>query len=425
MKATIDCTDDQLKINITPYNFSFPLKWIVFGSSLSTDIDVAVYIPPCYITRIKGFETLLCSHLDNELSKVFSHLSSKPINTCLAFWCDGKIIWCQKGSIAESNNSYISTFNNHTYLQYYSSCPLNIILPRNIPEKVCSATRMIITALGSASYCQDNEAQKLFFVLLQSPEIHYITNIDLFVSLQIGRFTELNFPHKFKSLVDSTTMQSIRNFRVKRNKLVSDIIANIKTKNYLDLDEKLDAIWRIHDEVSMVLDGIVKSIKSINNIDPHIIKTLDKNMMDGKFQLNRITAATLKSGLLAIQIRLLTLIDWKLVDIGRDAASKYKTIAFQLAQTSALLDGTQLFDKDDMCKVYGQLEPFLSRKNITDIDLNNLTAFTHNYANKILQLMANKKHQLNVNIEELKIKQQSMVEVMNNVNAYITQIASN
>lgn len=66
----------------------------------------------------------------------------------------------------------------------------------------------------------------------------------------------------------------------------------------------------------------------------------------------------------------------------------YKTMAFQFGQLQALLDGIELYDKQDVADRYPDLAVFLLRQPYTDTDLEKLSAFKDTWCTSIRTWLA-------------------------------------
>ena len=186
-----------------------------------------------------------------------------------------------------------------------------------------------------------------------------------------------------------------------------------------ELDLLLDNFWVICDAAHYIVTNVVKSIKEIDNVSQELVEGLDKSLLDGTFDIGWIASASMKSRLLVMQIRLLTLIDWTTINIGEDAVEKYKKFAFQLAQTMCLLKGLEVYDKVHLIEKYTTMAPFIKRCDLSKDDLDNLTVLANEYAGLILQLMANGDHGLDVLTGELTIKKDVMDDIMENLKKFM------
>ena len=124
MKVSTD--NNNLIIVWRDNNFTLPLKWLIFGSKTSQDVDIAVYVPPELIIKMDRHYLELCEQLDKCLVSILK--TDKPINSCLVFWDNQKLIWYQKGCID------VITFNNQQ--QMFQTCPLTGLMDRDVNMKL-------------------------------------------------------------------------------------------------------------------------------------------------------------------------------------------------------------------------------------------------------------------------------------------------
>jgi hypothetical protein len=61
-------------------------------------------------------------------------------------------------------------------------------------------------------------------------------------------------------------------------------------------------------------------------------------------------------------------VDFSKLDVP-DVVNSYKTIAFQIGQTMALINGIEVYSKTDVGKLYANLVDFLARKEKTDVSI--------------------------------------------------------
>lgn len=411
MEVNIDTDESNrsyLNIVWKDHSFRFPLKWLIFGSKTSQDVDIAIYVPPELIIKMDRHYLEICEQLDKCLVPILK--TNKPINSCLVFWDNQKLIWCQKGGIDESHNSYVLTFDNHQ--QMLQACPLVGLMERDVNMKICGATRMLIGTLSSASYHGDS--RKILREMLTKPEITQIQDINNFILVLIGRLPDIQLSKDDKTKIPKNILaklQKLKLVRQTRNKLMKILIDNLKSDQ--NISNVLNNIFSIIDLAHEIVDDFLHSY----DFDSELYNKIEKCILDSTFDLGWIARGSMKSRLLIIQLHLLTLVDWRLVKIGDEEVEKYKKISFQLGQADALMDEIELFDKEELMSRYPTLKPFLSRDTLTIGDLENLTIFANCYATRILELM-NSKH-IDNDISELGIREIYNNKIMDNVKFYI------
>lgn len=376
-------------------NYQFPLKYLIFGSKNSLDLDIAIWIPLELVDDAIGKYNQICARLDRALVGFFEKKGiEKKMNSCLVYWENSQVVWSQKGTLGESHNSYVATFNNHRDIQMYNISPLSGFLKRDVAEKICGATRMIVSTLTSAHFINSREMVRELFRL---PEIRLIPDLHLFVQLLMGRFAELTINKSDKSELSPNVrkkLAQIKSLRSPRNQIVNQIVETVKTEQLNRLDQLLVEAWEIYDKAYAIASEVVQEV----DLD------LEKCLRDGWFDIDWIAKACLKSQLLTIQLRFLQLIDWSQVDLGEDAAEKYKKIAFQLGQTIALTNGEEIYDKDLLAEKYPILQPMLYRQTLSLDNLKSLTEFVLAYVNTIFEKITTQQYGLHQTITELSFR---------------------
>lgn len=241
----VSISDDNLIVKWNDYFFKYKLKWIVFGSKDSIDYDVAIYVEYDLINKCIGHYNEICYQLDSLLIPILC--TDKPINSCLAFWND-QVEWCQKGSVDESNNSYIMTYGNH--VQRFDG-PTKL-MKRNISRKILSSTRIIICMLIHAKYHGD--IRDLLCSYLKLPEVLLISDLKLFICNMIGRFPEVPLNQTEKNNVFG--LGKLKVLRSKRNALLKSLILAIESRNFKSIDDIIEKVFILHDEANIISEQI-------------------------------------------------------------------------------------------------------------------------------------------------------------------------
>ena len=115
------------------------IKYNVFGSENSLDLDVMVFID----APLKQFDSAQeCLQFKKLLANQIK--TDKDINVNLAVLKDGVITWAYKGTADECNNSIFETFKLHkeNSIQYITRK-----VERNLPAKLIRALRIILTMI--------------------------------------------------------------------------------------------------------------------------------------------------------------------------------------------------------------------------------------------------------------------------------------
>lgn len=320
-----------------------PLRYIIFGSETSIDDDILIWIHEDMTSYDSHIYVQWCTQLDSLLH----HLFSKKVNSSMACWdTDGVLVWAQKGSeLAETNNSIISTWNNHKQMEIYDSCPLKKMMPREPRIKVPGALRLINGKLSKSVMLRpylDTFLSKMF----QVQELYYpMVDVDMDFSRDF-KTDERLYKEIFAGKSSNNT---------KRNNLCRKLC-----KQYYDYDKgccvpdsdgSLNTISEILDlleDSSVVFGQILRKVLKLR----YIGLALDflSNVVNSGFA-NIIIPDRLK---------------------GLSVNERLKTICFQLIQTSMLIDGVEVYDKAVMCRNYPCLEAFLLRRDTTPEDFENL-----------------------------------------------------
>lgn len=392
----------------------WPLEYIVFGSKSSEDHDIIVNIPESLITKSSHVFTQICNKLDiilyeylsskskaqSELeSKAKSELESKSepesksesksilkikkVNTCLGNWKDGILKWSQKGTISETNNAIINTFEHHLYVQMFKVCPLIKLMIRDEKDKrtkIITALRMI-TSIFTHTTMEDDDIYKILEKILNIEEIKNLDsntynriNIILIKIYDLKKST-YNKLLSSKSLFDDRNIVEIEyNILVKLREQLSKLRRNIVINEYKELYNKSKS-------------SMNKIINVVNNnkdkFDEDFIKCFDDEVYGYTLTLRGIARAVLIAKYVCFQSDFLECIDFTKVNLYNDASDKLKKIAFQLGQTLALLYGYELYEKETISQMYPCLTNILFRKSPTNEDLDNLTKMLHVFTKEI------------------------------------------
>ena len=155
----------------------FKMRYIIFGSENSLDLDILVWIPN-HLTKLPSHEYIKAAKIVDNIVN-----SEKSVNSSFGHWDintndtnNSKLLWCQKGSLGETNNSIIYTYKNHE--QIY---PLEFkkLLKRNIPLKIMTSIR---TILGKLSRTQINRPNldNIIYKYINNPYFNNKYLLDIF-----------------------------------------------------------------------------------------------------------------------------------------------------------------------------------------------------------------------------------------------------
>lgn len=390
----ITCVNNILTYTSQTDILSWALEYILFGSRSSIDYDVIVNVHPEMITLQPHKLLLICDELNKILIQNTS-LSNKPINTCLGYWKDEdphlqsnvgshkyKLLWSQKGTIAETNNSIIMTFKHHP--QIFESCPLTQLMLRDrkdVQLKIMAAIRMITSVFTSAT-----------------TDYHITCNI-LNKIANVKEVEILDIPTRDRMLLILIKVYDLKTATYNKIKIilnennVATLELESEMKNLILIRKKIVALRKKFniDQYKCLYEESAKSINIIKCIVDNNKDILDKTLieifndeMDGcTLTLRGVSRAALNAKYVCFQTDFLKCIDFMKIDLHNNAADKLKKIAFQIGQTCALLNGSELYEKESIAETYSVLSNVLFRKKLTDDDLNGLTNMLYQFVNDV------------------------------------------
>ena len=114
------------------------IKYVIFGSKESTDIDIAILIAKPVAIQ-EGHE--LIKAYEEQLSQrpfIKENYPGKPLNATLIVVQNGSVVWSFKGYPAETNNAIYLTYHKHK--QEYDN-PIHRLLPENKVARVNTMLR--------------------------------------------------------------------------------------------------------------------------------------------------------------------------------------------------------------------------------------------------------------------------------------------
>lgn len=314
--------------NITLFDETFNLIYIIFGSKTSLDLDIIIWIPK-HLTILLPHEYIKTAKIaDEKISHILN--IDKKVNSCFGHWDiddihnNTNLLWCQKGTIEETNNSIIYTYYNHNQNQIIS-LPFNKLLNRNIKLKIMTSIRTSIGKLSRTSVDRP---------LLDNIIFKYIMN---------KQFDIQYLPHIFSGNSCNNTQ---------RNMLVKQLLFNLEQQNTRSDSQ----VIILKSDISDIID-----------------------MLDNKDIYRKLVRYTMKMRTLGIALELLS-IDFRLLSFPRNIDDRLKTISFQLGQSLGLIDNIELFDKQTISDKYPILQEFLFRNHN---NINNINIFIHNFIQRV------------------------------------------
>lgn len=360
------------------------LKWIIFGSKTSTDWDVIVLVEPEFLQNPPHILLRKNLEMDQILGKILNVKVNKPVNSCFGYWNNGVIVTCQKGSVEETNNSIFHTYHNHP--QMYETCPINRVLPRDLQSKqrkVLGSIRMIVSII---THCELNcNIREILISIMKIPEFNNSSAISLFKILCL-KIVDLkkSIVNACKNLPEFSTIENIYKKLVLLRKTHAKHLQSLGNGC---IEEFIDKYFEVRKQSEIFVDEIVKIIMlNKDKFDSEFLRCLEAELKGYELTLKPITSFILKIKFLGFQTDYLRIIDFQKIDLVVEKADKYKKLAFQLGQASALLQNIEVFEKQTIANVYPQLSNFLFRQEITVDDLQNLNILIGKFIDTIYEL---------------------------------------
>lgn len=376
----ISITDKTLSFNIKNNIYQIPLEYLIFGSKNSIDLDILIKVPYEFtqMNLPSHLFNLICEELDQILIPFFPN---KPVNSSLGYYKDGQIIWCQKGAdIAETNNSIFYTFHNHK--QMYESNPIIFKMKRDVIAKIHGSCRNILCRITRAKLISGSNLLDFIVSVINIPEIHNSSDINQFINAIFCGITLTKPQQNEIKTINSTTeplIDTLNKLKDERNKLIKITINLIKkNESFKNIVEK---IIEINDKECWLANQIIKSLD--NNV---IINDIRKLINDFTISFNRVLRNARRRLEIGIRMDLLRMIDFTNIQITKEPVERFKNIAFQLGQTMSLMEGIEIYDKNDIYERYPILKPFLKREVLVTSDLENLNEFVKMFLDKILTI---------------------------------------
>ena len=312
------------------------------SSSDRNQVMIMVNIP-FKLTNVYYHKFLqICEKLDTLLIPIIYEINkdnenwNKPVNTCLGHWNQGKLIWCQKEAISETNNPIMNTFNNHC--QLYEECPLKDLLPRDLKDKklkVMASSRMIIGIFTHVE-TDDDYIYEIMNIISNIPEICQLHSnlknrfiVTLFKIYKLKTSAYKTFSSKLKDPQLETQYLKLVNIRNELNKFNRNKM-NGKTIN-IELYKKL------YSESKIIMDEIMKLVGE-DKFNEDFLKNLKEDLAGCKLLLRSVARAVLIGQYACFRSTFLKLLDINKITIFNEPKDKLKKIAFQLGQTMCLLN---------------------------------------------------------------------------------------
>lgn len=376
----------MLRTEVAGRVFEYELEYIVFGSPSSIDFDLMIKVPMGLVNAAPGAHifTQLCQSLDKYMEAILwvGLNPHKPINSSVGYWENGELLWSQKGSSpAEVNNGIIATFNSHLRYQMFDVCPLVRIQPRNVWDKLLTTVRDLICKLSNCYINFDSVEDEVEWI---ASIAHYILNIPEV------RLRPRSFIHSFLSgyyippeilarLPSRDLISDIERERTKKLRRLAVLNKIYDNPDNIGLIREVIRLNRLH---HMHLETIMAAIQA--NADVELEAELMKATRSGLITLNRFIDQSRKIREIGPRLDIMRIIDFTRVGIENDASDKYKTIVFKICQSLELINGREVFSKEDLIELYPAMAPFLKRLPIYDDDLENLNQLVQHFIDVVI-----------------------------------------
>lgn len=367
----LHCNGKYIIVN----EYIFNLEYIIFGSKTSQDYDILINIPLILTTLPYHNFLQICQYMDEMLSYF---LVGKPINTSLASWKNGELLWCQKGAISEINNAILRTFNNHS--QILLECPFKSSLNRSekdIKTKIVTSCRMIMGIFTHVE-CDDDIIYDIINQMVKSKYIQMLDRVNL------NRFYATIFKihvlrkSVYKTII-STLSESDANIIKKYNQKLEQLRKQLKPD--------VEIYKRVYNKSYKIIVLIHKIVNThISEFDPKFIEVMNDDLIGYRLSLAGVTRAILATKYIRFRIEFIKLINLNNIYISRKRSDKLKMMAFQMGQTMSLITGHEFYDKEEICTFYPSLRSALTRMD--DVDVNDINIILHDYLQTIEKLIA-------------------------------------
>lgn len=386
----------NLIIRIRDDEHEFKFEWMKFGSKTSIDFDIIVYVPEVFRLYDPHVPKIICQQLDEILRPYFFGLSSSmEINSCLGCWENGQIVWCQKGSIGETNNSLKETFYNHTEIQMYEQCPITVTLPRDLPLKATGAIRMITGIFTHCSFINDKVGNLVRFlpVMLGIPQLCKLESkqLDRFLATMV-KMMDIKKP-TFKAIraaLEANGFASDLSFVCDSYRGLETLRQQKKTliRKFKNGSEILCSdYWAIYDQSKECSDIIYDIATQHRDLfDPAFLQQLQQDLLGKKMEFSYFARAASRGQMINFHVTVLRNVDFKNLFFHEEKIEKMKKITFQLGQTMALINGVELYDKSEIAEMYPPLAPFLWREDPTPEQFDALTAFMNQFLDAVYDI---------------------------------------
>lgn len=375
--------------------FRFPLEYIIFGSKTSLDCDLIIQVPVEF-TEL-NFNTdvfnIMCEIFDKLLGPIIG--TTKVINSSLGYWNNGCIMWAQKGSeTSEVNNGIMSTFHNHLDLQMFTDCPIYQHLERDLVHKINTTIRDILCKMNKTRYNGNDDeilnlSCNLVIGILHIPEIQCYDNGTL-KSFLFALLQGICIPTKLATIlynsIDTSLHQHISSLETSpknknlKKKPIELLVSAISKKDDAKISEIVHQIFIDNNSDARILSEIISQSLIPNDAR----NELERIYEIGVIRLNRLIRNVRRIQFLGVRIDILRLLDFSKIIYVIDPSDRYKDITFKVGQCMALINGIELYDKDEIAKRYPELSVFLWRKKPSIDDLNGLNTIVTSFLDMII-----------------------------------------
>lgn len=352
------------------------LKYLRFGSADSKDVDVVVKVPAWFTNETVSVHDMnfFCQMLDTVLLDVFD-VTNMPINSCLARWEKGKIVWCQKGTEADLNNCLMQTFSKHK--QMYDKCPIFCRMEIDPITKLVSTVRETLCKMTKCVYIKDEKSLLLFHLqsVFSIPEIEQKSEAEL-RTFCLNVFPNMLMPKSLyqeclEKIEGASSWEKYLASKKKSSdylKKMDDIVKAVKTKD----EQKRNDLFVIQiDQNIQFTDDMVSVLKQTVPFEK-----LDVFIRGNVLCLNRLLRHVRGHNHLGIRTDFLKTITFSEIQLRSDdtvsSEDTWKDIAFKWGQCKAFAEGKEVFEKSTNAEYNPEISNFLLRKPLSKGDFDAL-----------------------------------------------------
>ena len=212
------------------------IRFTVFGSENSRDVDILVYIEkPIDKPHLAG-------NLAHDYESKLQHLfPNRELDCNLGIIRDNVLVWVYKGNVDETNNAVLATHHLH---KQNMLCPITKRVQRDVKLKVVKFTRVVCAVFSKSSRRADVK------VALKG---NVRTRYNFLITLDISVLAELNID-KLKTLAFQIAQMSC---------LINNV--EIYTKSQINCD-LIDFVMRKPSDLRILHNRLRAVLQQISNL---------------------------------------------------------------------------------------------------------------------------------------------------------------